>query len=109
MNFKVFANFIMLASVGILGYGAQIWMQADKEAEAIAVELRKHGLTGELPQPGSTADLQRKAKREEAQKYFLIGGVVFLLGAGMSVAAKEEPKTPPSGKSSEEAKPWDVA
>lgn len=87
MNFKVLANFIMLISLGAFAYGANIYMQADKEAAALGAELRKLGYKGELPQPGSTADLQRKAKQEEAKKYFFLGGAIFLLGAGMSAAA----------------------
>lgn len=97
MDFKMLAQFVMLAGLGVFAYGGYQYQSAETKAEQrIKQTGRQLGFFGGVV-AGLDAQAMLQSEQQEAKKLMGIGGGILFLGFALSVSSKEKPSPAAGG------------
>ena len=94
MDFKILAQFVMVAGLAVFGYGGYQYRNAEVKADQqIKQASRQMGGFGAII-AGMGAQGNQQYEQQEAKKFMGIGGGILFLGFGLSAAAHGKKKEP---------------
>ncbi len=97
MDFKKFAQFILVIGVLVFGYGGWQWVSNQPQDLPQRSEGSRRGMQGLRAHSEDGliffGNLLMAEKQEEAKKIMVVGGVILVVGAGVLYSAKSKTKT----------------
>lgn len=93
MDFKILAQFVMVAGLAVFGYGGFMYQSAETKAnQQIKQASKQMGGFGAMI-AGMGAQANQQQEQQEAKKFMGIGGGILFLGAAISAAAHAKQKS----------------